>query len=295
MIYYYCELNLGNIFTGCFTFEKITPTLKFHYLRKFIQHYLTATLIDVLHSPFVFDLYQTCIKKQKGNDTFLAIENCRKNLLKNEDIVSYYDLGAGSNILSTANKKVIKDLAKAHLKPARIAQIIHRIVLKYKYKNIIELGTSLGITASYIASATKENYPFEAVNFTTIEGIHDVRNVALKQFETLNLSKYVHSVEGNFNQQLDEVLSNYQSIDVFFVDGNHTYQATMDYFNKALPLAHNDAVFIFDDIYWSPGMTKAWEEIKLNKKVLQTVDLFFIGLVFFRSEQNSQHFKLRVI
>lgn len=269
--------------------------MKFHYLKKFIQHYISATFIDVLHSPFVFDLYQTAIKKQKYNSKFIPIENCRANLLKNEEIVSYYDLGAGSNILSTETKKVVKDLAKAHLKPARIAQIIHQIVLKYKYKNIIELGTSLGITSGYIASAIKENYPFNETNFTTIEGIHDVRNLALKQFEELNLSKYVNSIEGNFNEKLDEVLNKYKSLDVFFVDGNHTYEATIEYFQNALPLAHNDSVFIFDDIYWSPGMTKAWEEIKSNQNVLQTVDLFFIGLVFFRSEQKSQHFKLRVI
>ena len=268
--------------------------MKLHYFKNFIQHYLTSTLIDVLHSPFVFDLYQTAIKKQKHHLKFKVIENCRTNLLKNNEIVSYSDLGAGSNLLSTETKKVVKDLAKAHLKPARIAQIIHQIVLKYKYKNIIELGTSLGITASYIASAIKENYPFEETNFTTIEGIHDVRKVALKQFETLELSKYVNSIEGNFNVKLDDVLSNYETIDMFFIDGNHTYEATMDYFNKALPKAHNDSVFIFDDIYWSPRMTKAWEEIKQNNDVYQTVDLFFIGLVFFRTEQNRQHFKLRV-
>jgi predicted O-methyltransferase YrrM len=268
--------------------------LKLHYLKNFFRHYLTATLIDVLHSPFVFDLYQTAIKKQKYISKFNPIENCRTKLLNSQEIVSYYDLGAGSNLLSTETKKVVKHLAKAHLKPARIAQIIHQIILKYKYKNVIELGTSLGITASYIASAIKENYPFNETNFTTIEGIRDVRNVALKQFEGLELSKYVNAVEGDFNEKLDEVLSNYKNLDVFFVDGNHTYEATMNYFNKALPKAHNDSVFIFDDIYWSPGMTKAWQEIKQNKNVLQTVDLFFIGLVFFRSEQKSQHFKLRV-
>jgi len=268
--------------------------LKFHYLKKFIQHYLSATLIDVLHSPFVFDLYQTAIKKQKNISKFNPIENNRTKLLNSQEIITYSDLGAGSNLLSTETKKVVKHLAKAHLKPARIAQIIHQIVLKYKYKNVIELGTSLGITSSYIASAIKENHQFEESNFTTIEGIHDLRNVALKQFEELELSKYVNSIEGDFNEKLDEVLSNYKNFDVFFVDGNHTYQATMEYFYKALPKAHNNSVFIFDDIYWSPGMTKAWKEIKQDKNVLQTVDLFFIGLVFFRTEQNRQHFKLRI-
>jgi len=35
-----------------------------YYYLSFIKHYLSATLIDVLHSPFVFSLYNQCIKKK---------------------------------------------------------------------------------------------------------------------------------------------------------------------------------------------------------------------------------------
>ncbi len=269
--------------------------MKFHYLKHFIKHYFTATLIDVLHSPFVFTLYQTCIKQQKDLTTFNEIENIRNQLIENKNIINYSDLGAGSNLLSKNIEKSIGQLAKAHLKPARIAQIIHRIVLNYKYKNIIELGTSLGVTSSYIASALKQNFESNEVNFTTIEGSSSIKQIANEQFTILKLSDYINSIEGNFDEQLEPVLNTYKNVDVFFVDGNHTYEATMRYFEKALPLAHNDSVFIFDDIYWSPGMTKAWEEIKQHSKVQQTVDLFFIGLVYFRTEQIRQHFKLRVI
>jgi len=269
--------------------------LKFHYLKNFIKHYFTATLIDVLHSPFVFSLYQTCIKKQTNLSKFSAIENYRQLLFKNSSVINFTDLGAGSNILSNEKQKPISKLAKTHLKPARIAQIIHQIVFCYKYKNIIELGTSLGTTSSYIALALKQNFKPNQVNFTTIEGSLAIRQFACEQFESLALSDYINSIEGNFDQQLLTVLNSYSNVDVFFVDGIHTYEATMKYFKEALPFTNNNSVFIFDDIYWSVGMTKAWEEIKLHPKVLQTVDLFFIGLVYFRTEQNSQHFKLRVI
>lgn len=269
--------------------------MKFHYLKHFIKHYFTATLIDVLHSPFVFGLYQNCIKQQKDLTAFNEIENIRSQLLKDKSIITYTDLGAGSNILSHHIEKSISSIAKTHLKPARIAQIIHQIVFHYKYKNIIELGTSLGVTSSYIASALKHNFEPNQVNFTTIEGSSSITQIAKEQFTVLKLSDYINSVEGNFNEQLEPVLNTYKNVDVFFVDGNHTYEATMEYFEKALPYAHNNSVFIFDDIYWSLGMTKAWEEIKQHSKVQQTVDLFFIGLVYFRSEQIKQHFRLRVI
>lgn len=269
--------------------------MKFHFIKYLLKHYINATFIDVLHSPFVFKLYQTCIKKQIDKNGFNEIELCRNELLKNNEIISYIDLGAGSNLLNNKINKKVKEIASIHLKPKRIAQIIYYLILNFKIKNVIELGTSLGITSSYIALALKNNFESYEVNYTTIEGVKGVKDLANIQFKKLHLSEFIHSIEGNFNTELLGVLKNYKTVDVFFVDGNHTYEATMNYFNLALPFAHNDSIFIFDDIYWSKGMTKAWEEIKNNNKVLQTVDLFFIGLVFFRSEQKSQHFKLRVI
>jgi hypothetical protein len=50
---------------------------------------------------------------------------------------------------------------------------------------------------------------------------------------------------------------------------------------------------IFDDIYWNKDMEKAWQEIKNNQKVTVSIDLFYFGLIFFRKEQEKQHFILR--
>jgi predicted O-methyltransferase YrrM len=102
-------------------------------------------------------------------------------------------------------------------------------------------------------------------------------------------------VEGNFDAVLDEILKYYPQLDLAFIDGNHKKEATLMYFQQMLPLAHNNSVFIFDDIYWSKGMTEAWNEIKKHPQVTVTVDLFFVGLVFFRKEQAKQDFKLRVL
>ena len=68
----------------------------------------------------------------------------------------------------------------------------------------------------------------------------------------------------------------------------------MHYFEALLPKATNDTVFIFDDIYWSKGMTEAWETIKQHPKVTVTVDTFFWGFVFFRKEQAKEHFTIRL-
>jgi len=61
-----------------------------------------------------------------------------------------------------------------------------------------------------------------------------------------------------------------------------------------LPLTHNNSIFIFDDIYWSQEMQKAWKEIQQHPEVRVTIDTFYWGLVFFRKEQAKEHFKIRV-
>ncbi len=263
-----------------------------HYLINFIRHYLSATFIDVLHSPFVFDLYQQCIRRQKNKpQVFNEIEKIRKGLKNNHQTLSYTDFGASAKTLDSVEKVEIAALAKRHLKPARIAQILYYIIHKYHYQNLLELGTSLGITTSYLASGAS---PTDAT-IHTIEGCQDVREVALSTFSKLSLNSKIMSHEGKFDEVLPDILAQISVLDFLFVDGNHSYEATLHYFQQCLPKANNNSVFIFDDIYWSKGMTRAWEEIKNHPQVTVSVDLFFIGLIFFRKEQEKQQFKLRVL
>lgn len=260
--------------------------MNLHFLINLIKHYWQATFIDVLHSPFVFNFYNQCIKRQKlGSYNILTIENLRKSLFKNNTEIDYTDFGA-SNF---SRKTTIKKIAKTHLKPARIAQVLYFTVKHLKPKNSIELGTSLGITTAYIATAIENN-----TNFLSIEGCKDIYKQASENLTKLNLQNNVKLLHGNFNNLFEPTLNNINTIDFLFIDGNHSYQATIAYFKMALNKINNQSVLIFDDIYWSKGMTKAWNEIKLHENVTVTIDLFFIGFVFFRKEQTKQNFKLRI-
>ncbi len=267
--------------------------INIHFIKHFIKHYWSATRIDVLHSPFIFDLYNICIKPKKTNADFIAIENLRVQLKNDNRIITQKDLGAGSNISNT-KQKTIKQFATQHAKSKRLAQIIYRLIEHYRFKNIIELGTSLGMSACYEAAALKKNFNAPEIQFTTIEGAEEIAQVASENFKQLNLEKYITQHTGNFDDVLPEILKNYQQIDMAFVDGNHRYEPTIKYFHQFISKTHNESMLIFDDIYWSEEMTKAWEEIKQHPQVKVTVDLFFIGLVFFRKEQVKEHFILRV-
>ena len=60
-----------------------------------------------------------------------------------------------------------------------------------------------------------------------------------------------------------------------------------------LQKAHNDSLFVFDDVHWSAEMEMAWAYIKAHPSVTVTIDLFAVGLVFFRKQQPKQNFVLR--
>ena len=81
---------------------------------------------------------------------------------------------------------------------------------------------------------------------------------------------------------------------MIYFNGNHSKQATLDYFELLLPTTTNESVWIFDDIHWSIGMEAAWEIIKSHPNVTVSIDTFQWGLVFFRTEQPKEHFVIRV-
>ena len=83
-------------------------------------------------------------------------------------------------------------------------------------------------------------------------------------------------------------------LDFVFVDGNHQRDATLKYFEWCLPKVHKDTVLIFDDIYWSEGMKAAWNEIKAHPSVTVTINMFWIGLVFFKQGRAKEDFLVKI-
>ena len=126
-----------------------------------------------------------------------------------------------------------------------------------------------------------------------MEGSKAIAEVANENLKILRLQN-VKLIEGNFDDKLSPVISQLSSVDLVFIDGNHRKEPTERYFNQLLLKANNDSIFIFDDIHWSKEMEEAWQTIKLNEKVRCSIDLFFIGIIFFRNEfKEKQHFTIR--
>lgn len=239
-----------------------------------------------MHSPFVFQFILHVLNNKSGYLPSKEIEVLRASLKRDERLLNIEDLGAGSRVSSTKQRSV-QQLAKAALKPPKYAQLLFRLVKHYKPNTIVELGTSLGITTSYLAKANPQ-----AV-ITTIEGSKEVAAIAAQNFASLHI-KNVQLVQGNFDAVLPSVISHLSSIDLAYIDGNHRYAPTVDYFHQLLPKMDNNSILVFDDIHWSSEMERAWDEIKNHPAVQCTVDIFFLGFVFFRPEfKVKRHFIIR--
>lgn len=98
-----------------------------------------------------------------------------------------------------------------------------------------------------------------------------------------------HVVVGRFTDTLDGVLNAYQPIDCVFVDGHHDEMATVAYFEQIVPHLSPRSLMVFDDISWSPGMSRAWAHISENEQVKLSVDLGAIGLCAIDESLDSKH------
>ncbi|MDQ2719025.1 MAG: class I SAM-dependent methyltransferase [Bacteroidota bacterium] len=260
----------------------------FQLARKYFNYYFTSQngKGHGVHSPFVFDFIIHVLNDKKKYECYPKIELLRKKLLKNNTTIEVEDFGAGSALIPFKNRK-IKDIAGSSLKNKKYAQLLFRIAKYYQSKNIIELGTSLGISTCYLASAHNDS------KVTTLEGSHNIAKIALSNFKKAGLNN-IRLIEGNFEETLFSVIDITQNIDFLFIDGNHRKKATLEYFDIFLKRSNAQSIFIFDDIHWSREMEEAWKLIQQNDSVTLTIDLFFVGIVFFRPDfKVKQHFTIR--
>jgi predicted O-methyltransferase YrrM len=241
-----------------------------------------------LHSPFLFALYTRVIRAgNRSEPVFKPIRIRQSKLRQNRQLIHITDFGAGSKV-NASQQRSIRDIARNSQKPARFGRLLFRLIRRFDAKNILDLGTSLGVTTAYLAQAAKP----QNGRILTFEGCPETAAVARQNFDELGIQN-VDIVVGNIDETLPIQVEKSTPLDFVFFDANHRYEPTIRYFETCLTKIHNDTVFVFDDIHWSAEMEQAWATIKAHSSVSVTVDLFWVGLVFFRKEQPRQDFILR--
>lgn len=240
-----------------------------------------------MHSPFVYEFITKVMNDFTKYEAYNKVEQLRKQLRSDSTELLIEEMGAGSSATSS-NKRTISSIAKNAVKPKKFGQLLYRMAQFYQPQTILELGTSLGITSSYLALGNP------SAKVITMEGASSVADKAQEHFRQLEI-RNIELIRGNFDATLNDVLSANQRIDLAFIDGNHRQEPTERYFRQLLPHVHNDTLLIFDDIHWSKEMEEAWKSIVQHEAVSCDIDLFYIGIVSFRKEfKERQSFSVRV-
>lgn len=254
-------------------------------IKSYFSFLLRSTNQHGVHSPFVYDLVTQCFYKKTPSSNINYFKKVKNYLLSNNHIIEVNGNGKGSKIFKTDHRKVAAISIVTGISNKRAVLLI-RFVTYFNFEHMLEIGTSVGLgtTAMHIGN------PKAVIN--TLEGCENTADVAKSFFQQFNFNTIKIST-GDFKNNLPILLEENQ-YDFIYFDGNHQKKPMLNYFNQCLQTVHNNSVFILDNIFCSPEIQEAWEEIKNHPKVTVTINTFYWGIVFFRKEQKKQHFTIRV-
>jgi len=258
----------------------------------YIRHLLTAwnTTGEGIHSPYLFRLVRFVLRDRNAYYCFADLERRREMLLACPDTLDVVDFGSSGSKEGTHVRRRVCDIARTHLERPEVAQALFRLVNfigeeEKKPLEILELGTSFGITTSYLAAANSRNH------VVTLEGSEAVLQIAQNVWRALKLEN-IEWHQGNIDDTL--YIHARERLDVAYVDANHTYEATMRYLDFLLPRMNEKGVVVLDDIHYSKEMERAWKELKADERVTTSMDLYHIGLLFVDKHYLKRHYKIRL-
>ena len=259
----------------------------FLQIYRYFVFLVQSKTLGQIKDPFVSDFYENALTDKEHSLFYSRIEALRSDLKKDQSAIDLRDFGSGSKVFSN-EKKTIASLAKKSLSLPYQCRVMSRICEHYKPANILELGTSLGISSSYLAVGN------ETAKIWSLDGDPNCIRVANQVFKKLGLQN-IHTVLGPFYETLEPTLKSISKVDLVFMDGHHDKDATLSYYAQIRPYCHDKTIMIIDDIYWSKGMQDAWRELITANDVIVSLDLFFCGVLFFRTDVDlgKRHYKLR--
>lgn len=259
---------------------------KFWQSFSYLNYILIAKTRYKVHSPFVYDLIEKVFRDKTHYEDYTKLNRLHRRYAHRKDRIEIMDFGssAGNNEfvvnISTVGKVVRK---RTHTK--KQLELLYRISRYFHPETLLEFGTAAGISTLYLGKGSPKS------KITTMEGCMGMASVARKNFIKRELNAEIEV--GEFGAIIDHVLENIETLNMVFFDGNHRKLPTLEYFEKCAEKADTNSVFLFDDIHWSRGMQSAWNTIKKDKRVSVTIDLYWLGMVFFRDGIKKQDFVIR--
>lgn len=204
------------------------------------------------------------------------IEDKRSGLLASDETIqidNFLKNESQNNGTEGSEVEYVRDACSASVSPS-YGRLLYKLVRDYRPQRCLELGTCLGISTAFIASALSQNGKGQMV---TLEGSSSRSAYAEQVLSALKLSE-IKFITGPFNQTLDPLLEDYQDVDFCYIDGHHDGDATIHYFEKISAVLSDGAIVVVDDITWSEDMNRAWNTIRKKEEVALTVDTYMMGI-----------------
>lgn len=201
-------------------------------------------------------------------------------MLSDTRVLTLQDPGAGS-LASSASRRTVKSIARHSLSSPSFCKLLYRLAGFTNAKNILELGTSLGISAAYLARGAP------SARVITIEGSPSVAGIARETFGALGLP-HIELMEGKAADILGQLPVIADQPDLVFIDAHHTEEATIQFFDVLATQVHRHSVIVLGDIHWSAGMERAWQRITQHPSVSLTLDVFDAGTIFFNPDLKKE-------
>ncbi|HNQ11887.1 MAG TPA: class I SAM-dependent methyltransferase [Bacteroidia bacterium] len=256
--------------------------MNWHKATHFVSYLRNRKTRYDLHSPLVYNFVDQVIPNSSLDHPYKSIEKLRKQLLTNRTLIMVNDFGTGIKGQKKYQRS-ISAIAKNSLKASKYYRLLSESIKYFGTTSILELGTSLGISTLYMAQSGKQIH--------SIEGCENTAAIARENFKNFNANN-VQSHIAPFDALLPGLLKQHQ-FNFIYIDGNHQYGATINYTKEILKQIKQNCIIVYDDIYWSKGMTKAWEEIKGMNEITVSIDFFEFGFAFINCDLSKENFIIK--
>lgn len=232
-----------------------------HQIISYLRFIINSKNHHGIHSPFIFNLVTKGFYQRVSSQNLSLYFDYKKEL--KHEIKTYRH--------NEISRK----------KATFIATLIQYLPLEH----ILEIGTSYGTNTAAISCAKKN------LNITTLEQSEKIGAIANKMFEKFNL-KNTKLLIGDYHTTINNIVN--KKFDLIYLSKRHNELITLELFTSCLPFINNNSVIMFENIHRSNKMERVWDQVKSHSKVTVTIDTFQWGLVFFRKEQQKEHFTIRI-
>jgi predicted O-methyltransferase YrrM len=251
-------------------------------IRLWINHLLKGKSKYYIHSPFVYDFCIQVLNNKIDKEVLRKINAIKFYYKSRNKKLTLQELGAGKSGTYTCD---LYTYLKRTAITNRYGSILHRLVEHYQIQEIIETGTGLAISSAWLATAG--NCPL----VHSIEGNASLVQEAIEmtqhfKFNNINIH---HGLVGNI---LPTLAQRIKEKTLIFLDAHHSGDATERYVDILLPHILEDTILVLDDINYSKSMHAAWKKLTLNERVSLSINLYRIGVIFFKPELSKQEFYL---